>query len=256
MPESRSGLERGGGVDLRGRTALVTGGAVRVGRAVSLGLARAGAQVVIHYNASKAEAESAVGEIEEAGGRAATVGADLRSTDAVAELADDASRPFGPIDLLVNNASVFPAERFDEVDPELWNETIAVNLRAPYFLTQALGGTMKRGGRGVIINIADLAGLQAWNAYAAHSISKAGLIQLTRVAARSLAPEVRVAAIAPGTVLPPDDMTPAEIQELADRAPLRRIGSPDDVLGAVFYIIGADFVTGEVIVVDGGRMLR
>ncbi|HUE97226.1 MAG TPA: SDR family oxidoreductase, partial [Longimicrobiaceae bacterium] len=118
------------------------------------------------------------------------------------------------------------------------------------------GAGMKERGHGVVINIADLAGIQSWKGYAAHGVSKAGLIHLTKIAARALAPEVRVAAIAPGTVLPPEDLTAEEIETLADRAPLKRIGGPDDVADAVLHLARADFVTGEVLVVDGGRLLE
>jgi NAD(P)-dependent dehydrogenase (short-subunit alcohol dehydrogenase family) len=130
-----------------------------------------------------------------------------------------------------------------------------VNLRAPFFLTQRLGAAMQGRGGGVIVNLADLAGLQTWRGYAAHGISKAALVHLTRVAARALAPHVRVVAIAPGTVLPPEDFSKEEIERLAQRAPLRRNGSPEDVVRALLYALQADFVTGEVLVVDGGRLL-
>ena len=244
-----------GEMELRGRVALVTGGAVRVGRAVSLGLARAGARVVVHYNSSAAEAGALAREIEALGSEAALCRADLSRHEEVLRLADEAERAFGGVDVLVNNASGFPAERLDEVDGALWDDTIAVNLKAPFFLTQRIGGAMKGRGSGVIVNIADLAGLQPWTAYAAHSISKAGLVHLTRIAARALAPEVRVVGIAPGSVLPPDDFTPEDVARLVDRIPLGRIGSPDDVVDAVLYLIGASFVTGEVLVIDGGRRL-
>jgi NAD(P)-dependent dehydrogenase (short-subunit alcohol dehydrogenase family) len=243
-------------LELKGRTALVTGGAVRVGRAISRALAAHGARVVVHFNSSGSAAEELVGEIRAAGGEAAAVGADLSSVHGVRKLIDAAEQPFGPIDVLINNASIFPPERLAEVDEDLWESTIAINLRAPFFLTQRLGGGMKSRGGGVIINLADLAGIQAWTGYAAHSISKAGLIHLTRIAARALAPEVRISAIAPGTVLPPEDLSEDEIQSLAARAPLQRNGGPEDVVQAVLYLIGAEFVTGEVMVVDGGRMLR
>jgi NAD(P)-dependent dehydrogenase (short-subunit alcohol dehydrogenase family) len=243
-------------MDPRDRTALVTGGAVRVGRAISLALARAGAKVIVHHHHSSLEAAELVDEIRAAGGQADTIQADLGSMDGVRDLIAAASHPFGSIDILVNNASIFPAEGFGEVDEELWERTLAVNLRAPFFLTQSLGLEMKRRGSGVVINLGDLAGLQAWTGYAAHSISKAGILHLTRVAARALAPEVRVAAIAPGTVLPPTDTSDEEIDALAKRAPLQRIGSPDDVVEALLYLIRSDFVTGEVVVVDGGRILR
>ena len=238
-----------------GRVALVTGGAVRVGRAVSLALARAGASVIVHYHGSAAEAASLAREIEAEGGRVALCRADLSRHQEVLRLAEEAEAAFGGVDVLVNNAAGFPPERLDEVDGELWDRTMAVNLKAPFFLTQRIGGEMKRRGHGVIVNLADLAGLQPWSAYAAHSISKAGLVHLTRVAARALAPEVRVVGIAPGTVLPPEDFGQAEIDRLAERIPLRRIGSPDDVVEAMLYLIRASFVTGEVLVVDGGRRL-
>jgi NAD(P)-dependent dehydrogenase (short-subunit alcohol dehydrogenase family) len=142
------------------------------------------------------------------------------------------------------------------VDEELFDRTIDINLKAPFFLTQAIGQAMRERGGGVIVNMGDLAGLQSWVGYAAHAVSKAGLIHLTKVAARALAPEVRVNCIAPGTVLPPDDQSREESERLAQRAPLRRNGSPEDVLQALLYLVRADFVTGDVIVLDGGRMLR
>ncbi|HEU4881364.1 MAG TPA: SDR family oxidoreductase [Longimicrobium sp.] len=235
--------------------ALVTGGAVRIGRAISSALAEDGYRLVIHYNSSSEAADGLVGEIRAQGGEALAIGADLADAGAVRRLADEASAAFGGIDVLVNNASVFPAERLEETDEALWDHTMAVNLRAPFFLIRHLAATLRER-RGVVINMADLAGIQTWSAYAAHGISKAGVIHLTRVAARSLAPEVRVNGIAPGTVLPPESMTDEEIRGLADRAPLKRNGSPEDVVRALRYLLQADFVTGETLVVDGGRLLR
>lgn len=243
-------------MDLSGKVAMVTGGAVRVGRAISLGLARAGARVVVHYHSSDAEARSLVAEIGAMGGSAVAISADLSRHEEVERLAEDAWAAFGAVDTLINNASVFPPEPLAEVDEALWEATMAVNLGAPFFLTQRIGGKMKGRGGGAIVNIADLAGLQAWKGYAAHGISKAGLVHLTRVAARALAPEVRVTGIAPGTVLPPEDLPAEEVDKLAARTALQRIGSPDDVVDAVLYLIGAEFVTGETLVIDGGRMLR
>jgi pteridine reductase len=240
---------------LSGRTALVTGGAIRVGRALSLGLAAAGARVVIHHHSSTDEAEALAAEIRASGGEAATVQADLSVHAEVLRLADEAQRPFGGIDVLVNNASIFPQASLAEVDEALWERTLAINLKAPFFLTQRLGAAMKARGEGVIVNLGDLAGLQTWKGYAAHALSKAGLLHLTRVAARALAPEVRVNAIAPGTVLPPEDFPEEEVRALARRAPLARNGSPQDVVDAALYLIGADFVTGETILLDGGRHL-
>lgn len=237
------------------RVALVTGGAVRIGRAISSALAEDGYRLVIHYNSSSGPADELVEEIRGRGGEAVAVGADLADAEAVRRLASEAVDAFGGIDLLVNNASVFPSERLEETDEALWDHTMAVNLRAPFFLIRHLASTLRER-RGVVVNMADLAGIQTWAAYAAHGISKAGVVHLTRVAARSLAPEVRVNGIAPGTVLPPESMGDDEIRALAERAPLKKNGSPDDVVRALRYLLAADFVTGETLVVDGGRLLR
>jgi pteridine reductase len=243
-------------MQLRGRTALVTGGAVRVGRAISLALAREAMRVVVGYGSSEGPAREVVEEIRRAGGEAAMVGADLSRMDEVRRLAAEAERAFGGVDVLVNNASVFPADAFEETDEATWDATLAINLKAPFFLTQLLAPGMRARGGGAVVNLADLAGLQSWQGYAAHSISKAGVVHMTRVTARALGPEIRVNSIAPGTVLPPDDFPEDEVRRLAERAPLRRNGSPDDVVEALLYLLRADFVTGETLVVDGGRILR
>jgi NAD(P)-dependent dehydrogenase (short-subunit alcohol dehydrogenase family) len=235
--------------------AFVSGGAVRVGRAISLALAGAGYRVVVHYGSSEGEARALVEEIREGGGDAVAVQADLSDHDAVLRLADEALGAFGGLDLLVNNAASFAEEGLDEVDGALWESVMAVNLRAPFFLTQRIGGAMREAGGGAVVNIADLSGIQAWRGYAAHGIAKAGLVQLTKVAARSLAPEVRVNAVVPGTVLPPPGTPEEEVRRLAERAPLERIGSPEDVAGAVLYLARAEFVTGTVLTVDGGRSI-
>jgi pteridine reductase len=226
-----------------------------VGRAISSALAEDGYRLVIHYNSSSGPADELVEEIRAKGGEAVAIGADLADSDAVRRLASEAAAAFGGIDVLVNNASVFPAERLEDTDEELWDHTIAVNLKAPFFLIRHLAATLRER-RGAVVNMADLAGMQPWAAYAAHAISKAGVIHLTRVAARSLAPEVRVNGIAPGAVLPPESMSDAEVQSLTERTPLKRNGSPEDVVRALRYLLQADFVTGETLVVDGGRLLR
>lgn len=248
-------LTQSGSPPLRGRVALVTGGAVRVGRAISEALAARGMRVVVHYHSSSDDADELVAALRRGGTEATAIGADLARGEAVERLAREAAGAFGGIDVLVNNASVFPAEGLEETDEALWDHTLAVNLKAPFLLMRHLAATLRER-RGVVVNLADLAGMQAWEGYAAHAVSKAGLLHLTRVAARSLAPEVRVCAIAPGTVLPPKEMNEEQVRRLAERAPLKRNGSPDDVIRALLYLLEADFVTGEVLVVDGGRRLR
>jgi pteridine reductase len=238
-----------------GRVALVTGAGVRVGRTLALGLAREGARVAVHFNRSGESAAEVVGTIRDAGGEAVAIRGDLSTMEGVDRVVRGVEDAFGGADILVNNASVFPEQRLEETDPAVWERALAVNLRAPFFLLQKLAPTLRSSGHGLVVNIADLAGVQAWTTHVAHGISKAGLIQLTRVAARALAPEVRVNAIVPGTVLPPEGTAEAEVERLAKRAPLRRIGDASDVLEALLYLVRARFVTGEVMVVDGGRLL-
>lgn len=235
------------------QTALVTGGAVRVGRALSLALAEYGARVVVHYHSSGDDAAEVTGRVRRGGGEAVAIQADLGRPEEVVRLAAEAEAAFGGVDILINNAAVFPAASLAETDVDLWDSTLAVNLRAPFLLTRELAPKMRSRGSGIIINVADLAGLEPWTGYAAHSIAKAGLIHLTQISAKDFAPEVRVAAIAPGTVLPPENTAPGELRKLAERAPLGRIGSPDDVVRAMLYLIQARFVTGQTMIVDGGR---
>lgn len=242
-------------VELSGRTALVTGGAVRLGRALALALAEEGMRVVVHYGHSRDEAARVVEEIRNGGGEAVALQADLADAAQVERLAREADEVWSGIDVLVNNAASFRPEGIEATDPSLWDGVLAVNLRAPFLLIRGLAPSMRDRGGGVVVNIADLAGIQAWRGYAAHGVSKAGLIHLTRAAAREFGPDVRVVGIAPGTVLPPEDTPPDQLQRLADRAVLRRIGTPDDVVGALLYLLRAPFVTGDILRVDGGRIL-
>jgi pteridine reductase len=178
-----------------------------------------------------------------------------RITMAVLRLADEALGAFGGLDLLVNNAASFAEEGLEEVDGALWESVMAVNLRAPFFLTQRIGGAMREAGGGCHRQHRRSVGSAGVARYAAHGIAKAGLVHLTKVAARSLAPRVRVNAVVPGTVLPPPGTPDEEVRRLAKRAPLERIGSPADVAGAVLYLARAEFVTGTVLPVDGGRSI-
>ena len=142
-----------------------------------------------------------------------------------------------------------------EVTPAQWDDIMAINLRAPFFCAQAAARHMERRG-GAIVNIADLAGMEVWPAYIPHGVSKAGVIHLTRSLARKLAPRIRVNGIAPGTVLLPDDWTEQDAERLRGTTPLARHGAPDDVVKAMLYLLSADYVTGETLVVDGGRHVR
>ncbi|MBW3553912.1 MAG: SDR family oxidoreductase [Gemmatimonadetes bacterium] len=241
-------------MDLAGKLALVTGAAHRIGRALALGLARGGADVVVHYHASEDEAGETIRRIEGIGRKGYALRADLADPDACGPLVAAAAQRLGGLDVLVNSASLFESAAFEEITTEDWDRVQAVNLRAPFLLTRAAAPLLRERG-GAIVNIADLSGIQAWKRFVHHGVSKAGLIHLTRTTAHALAPHVRVNCIVPGTVLPPEDYTEEQVQGSAARAALRRIGSPDDVVEALLFLVRSDFATGSTVTVDGGRLL-
>lgn len=250
-------------MELRGKVALVTGAAHRVGRALALALAARGMRLAIHYHASEVEAGATARDAEAASGAEAwTVRADLTDSAAPERLVDEVASHFGALDVLVNSAAIMVRTPLDEVTPEQWDRTLDLNLRAPFFCAKAAARVMRRGEtgengtRGVIVNIADLAGLESWPGYIPHGISKAGVIHMTTSLARVLAPDIRVNAIAPGAVLLPESWGPEDAAHLERTTPLHRLGSPDDVAHALLYLLEADYVTGETLVVDGGRHIR
>jgi pteridine reductase len=239
---------------LLGRVALVTGAGKRLGRAVALRLAKEGADVAVHYGKSAEEAQESVREIEKVGRRAATFSAELTDVAAIRKLVADVVDHFGRLDILINSAANFLQTKFAETSEATWDASLDTNLKAPFFCAQAAAPHLAKSGHGVIINFSDIGGLLGWGDFLPHSISKAGVILLTRVLARELGPQVRVNAIAPGTITMPGD--PPEWEENFVRlAPLRRSGRPEDIADAVMYLITAEFVTGHVLVIDGGRTL-
>ena len=239
-----------------GRVALVTGAGRRLGRAMASALAARGMTLAIHHNTSTAGAAELRDEIVAAGGRAACFAADLADPVAARELPRRVAAELGRLDLLVNSAAVMHRLRFEDTTPEQYDAILDLNLRSVFFCTQGAAPAL-RAVRGKVINLADLGGLEPWPGFAAHSVSKAGVVMLTKVLARALAPEVTVNAIAPGTVLVPEEYDAAERDRLARSTPLGRLGSPADAVAALLYLVeGADFVTGDVLVVDGGRLLR
>jgi pteridine reductase len=242
-------------MELRGRVALVTGGGRRVGRALAEALGSAGMRLAVHYNASAAGADDAVRSIRAAGGDAESFRANLGDASSIAPLVDAIAARFGGLDVLVNSAAVMERTPIGSVTAEQWDAMFALNLRAPFLLSQA-AAPLLAARHGAIVNMADLAAFESWPAYVPHGISKAGVVQMTRALARVLAPDVRVNAIAPGAVLLPDDWDDASGAHLEQTTPLRRLGSPEDVVGAMLYLLGADYVTGETIIVDGGRHVR
>lgn len=235
------------------QVALVTGSGKRLGREVALGLAERGADLVVHYRSSENDARKVTGEIEKLGRRAITVSADLDQVSQIRALFDKVAEAFGRLDILVNSAASFVQTEFAATTEKIWASSLDTNLKAPFFCSQAAAPLLKTTG-GCIVNFADVGGILGWPGYIPHSISKAGVIMLTRCLAKELAPEVRVNAIAPGTITLPDDAPELEASFIR-QAPLKRSGCPVDIVGAVTYLATAKFVTGQTLVVDGGRVL-
>lgn len=240
---------------LSGRVALVTGAGRRVGQAIALALGAKGMKVAVHYNGSADGAKETVAQLESEGAQGRAFHADLSAGDGPRRLVDEAVAAFGGLDVLVNSAAIMERTPFGDVTPEKWDEIMAINLRAPFFVSQAAAPHLRKS-HGSIVNIADLAAFETWPGYVPHGISKAGVVHMTRSLARVLAPEVRVNGIAPGTVLLPEDWDKAADERLRQTTPLARTGTPEDVSATVIFLLESDYITGETIIVDGGRHIR
>lgn len=249
-------------MDLTGKVALVTGSAHRVGKAIALALAQAGAHQVIHYGGSAEAAERTADEVRALGVDAITVQADVSDPAAIASLLERVGEHYGRLDVLVNSAASFTKQAFDAVTLDDWKDTFQVNLRAPFFVSQHAARLMRTtprpdGDTALIVNIADLSGVFPWQGYVQHGVSKAGLLHLTSVSARELAPAIRVNAIIPGLILPPPGMDEHsdKWQNMAENVPLKRPGGPTNVAQTVVFLAQNDYITGAAIPVDGGEHL-
>jgi NAD(P)-dependent dehydrogenase (short-subunit alcohol dehydrogenase family) len=243
-------------MELAGRVALVTGAGRRLGLAIARGLLDRGMDLAVHHHSSADGAAELVALAQSRGRRAETFAADLRDPGAAKALPERVAARFGRLDVLINSAAVMVRQSVEEVTPESWDATVDLNLRAAFFCSQGALPFL-RAAHGKVVNLADIAGLEPWPQYVVHCVSKAGVIMLTKGLARALAPDVTVNAVAPGAVLLPDEWDDATRAHFAETTPLKRLGSPADVVQAVLYLLeGGDYLTGEVIVVDGGRLLR
>jgi pteridine reductase len=236
-------------MDINGKVALITGSAKRIGREIALELARRGARIAVHYRSSEEDAR------EVAGTAGAVFQAELTDTAAVERMFRGIESVFRRLDILVNSASIFNAASADDATPEHWDAQMNTNAKAPFFIAQHAARLMRRNGVGKIINIADVAGEVIWPGYLPYSVSKAALIAVNRGLAKAYAPEIQVNAIAPGPVLFPDYYTDEQKKAAVDRTLLRREGSPADIVRAAVFLIENDYITGEMIHVDGGRHL-
>lgn len=242
-------------MDLAGRVALVTGAGRRLGAAIALGLARAGCDVAVHHHASATGADRTLDAARAAGRRAERFAGDLRDAAVAKALPERVVQTFGRLDIVINSAAVIARADFADITAEAWHDTLALNLSAAFFVSQGAALHL-RARRGKIVNLADVAAFEVWPSYLPLNISKAAVVMLTQGLARVLAPEVTVNAVAPGAILPPDDWPASAREHLVATTPLRRLGEPDDIVQAVLFLLQSDYVTGVVLPVDGGRLIR
>jgi pteridine reductase len=243
------------GKELEGMVALVTGGAVRIGRALALTLAGRGAAVAVHYGNSAGAAAETVAAIQDLGVRAEAFQADLRDISQADLLIDQAAKRLGRVDILVNSAAVFETKGILDTTEPLWDDQFTVNLKAPYFLSRAFARHVGSGRAGQIVNIADWRAVRPDPQSIAYSLTKAGIVAMTKGLAMALAPNIRVNAIAPGSILPPPGRDESYLVEIGRRTPLQRHGSTEELARALIYLVTAEFVTGQVLFVDGGEHL-
>jgi len=243
-------------MELKNKNILVTGGAVRVGRAITSNLAHADARVFCHYNSSKQSAESLRSELQQAGYEIELIRGDLSKTDHIGRVIDSVVAKGGSIDVLVNNAAVFFRTPLGTVTEEQWDKLFTLNLKSPFFCAQNAGDRMRRQGYGKIINIGDPSGLNPWPGFIPYGLTKGGIISMTKGLARALAPEVQVNCINPGPVMLPEEYPESERERALNATLLKREGRPEDIAATVRFLIeGSDYITGSIANVDGGRSI-
>jgi NAD(P)-dependent dehydrogenase (short-subunit alcohol dehydrogenase family) len=238
---------------LKGKTALVTGGAKRIGRETALALANRGINVIIHFNRSESEALQLAAELKQAGVHAWTIQADFSRPDEYQNLIERAQQLAGSMDILVNNASIFPTDKLADLTWARLTTNIEVNAWVPFVLSRAFA---QRVGRGKIVNLHDsrLKGYD-WT-HVGYILSKHVLAAMTQMMALEFAPDITVNAVAPGLILPPPGKDESYIENLVHTVPLKRHGGPQDIAEAIAFLVESDFITGNVIYVDGGRHLH
>jgi NAD(P)-dependent dehydrogenase (short-subunit alcohol dehydrogenase family) len=240
-------------MDISGKVALITGSSKRVGRETAIELARRGARLAIHYRSDETGARETLRMVEEAGGSGEVFQAELTDNFAVESMFLNLERRMGALHILVNNASVFDPGTFEQSTPELWKLEMDSNAMAPFFIAQRASRLMLREPQAKIVNLVDVAGEKIWPGYLVYSVSKAALIAVNRGLAKALAPTIQVNGIAPGPVLFPEHYTQEQKHLAIERTLLKRAGSARDIVSAVVFLIENDYITGEVLHVDGGR---
>ncbi|MGZ4895401.1 MAG: SDR family NAD(P)-dependent oxidoreductase [Candidatus Angelobacter sp.] len=243
--------------DLKGKTVFITGAARRLGKAIALAAAQAGGNVAFTFRRFSNEAEQALEEIKATGVQSLALECDLRQAENARDAVKNVLKHFGQIDLLINNAGVFETANIEQITAEQWDEVFAVNVRAPFLVSQSCIPALRRA-HGHIINMGSLGGEKPWATHAHYCSSKAALHMLTQVMAKALAPEIAVNCVAPGMIdLGAGEKDPALLQRLAAHTPMKKNGAPQDVVSAVMYFATAPhFITGQLLTVDGGLSLR
>lgn len=243
-------------MELQGKTALITGGAHRIGRALALALAQAGCNLILHYNRSADRAQVTAAEAEAMGGRVLLRPADLSKLDDGEPLFTGLPEGFAPVQILVNSAAIFPKDTLSDLTIDGWSQTLRVNLRAPVLLTQAFYRTLPENLEGAVVNITDWRTERPYRTHFSYTISKGALDAFTRTAAIQLAPRVRVNGIALGAMLPPEGASDAYWRNVLATVPLNRAGGTVSAAETLLYLLRNDFVTGEIIRLTGGAHLN
>jgi NAD(P)-dependent dehydrogenase (short-subunit alcohol dehydrogenase family) len=243
-------------MNLQKRVALITGAAHRVGKAIALGLAKEGMKIALHFNQSQEQVNQTLEEIKALGAEAFAIQGNFADVAQIKNVVKKCQEHFKQIDVLINNAAIYFETPVGETSEPEWDDLLAINLKAPYFCAQYVSDLMKQKKRGKIINITDVAGISPWPEFIPYSASKAGLIAVTKGLAKALAPNIQVNAIASGTILMSEDATEEYKTEIKDSTLLKKLGTPEDIVNAAIFLLkGSDFITGEVVVVDGGGLL-
>jgi len=241
---------------IKGKAVVLTGGAKRLGRAMVLALAKKGARLAIHYNRSDVEAKDTLKEVEKVGGEGILIKADLMDEGGVGSIIEQAKNHFGLVDILINNAAIFEPGSFADTTSENWDRHFAVNLKAPFLLSQAFARQIPGEGTGKIIHVTDWRGLKPGVSHFAYTITKSALISMTKSMAKVLAPGITVNSIALGAILPPEGADENHFARKIETIPLKRTGTPSDVIAVLQFLLeGSDFLTGTTILVDGGESL-
>jgi len=242
-------------MELQGRVVLVTGSAKRLGRSIALELAQAGADVVVHYHRSAGEARSLVRQIHTLGRRAISIAADLTEPPQIARLFELIDENLQRLDVLVNNASLLERGPLEQMTVEQWERLMAINARAAALCAQQAAKRMKQSGQGRIINMIDVAATRPFAGYVAYCSSKGALATLTRTLAKALAPQILVNGVSPGLILLPEGQSDRQIARLMEKVPMGRAGRPEEIAATVRFLAETDYITGQIIDVDGGRSL-